>query len=577
MALVLAATFIVYAGTLSFGFVSDDVYAVGSPFFHSWRYLPRYFSSHVWSYLYPHLLSNYYRPLFLLWLRLNDGFFGASAWGWHFASVLAHLGVTWLVYRLALRVLKDTWAATVSALLFGLHPVHLEAVAYVSGVPEPLSTFFILASFLAYLRERGCDAGWGRAWRVISLALFALSLLAKESGMVLPPLIAASEWLFPRKDGLWDSGGGRIRAALRCLLPYVAVMAIYLFVRAWALKGLAHVVTPLALTTILLTVPFVLAFYIRLLAWPVGLSPYYDTPYVTHPGLRSFVLPLGVVLLAVVVLFAWHRRTRESAKSESRAIAFLGFWIFLPLVSVLNFQLLPAGEIAHDRYLYLPSVGFSLLVALALGRLKIGRKQWLGRPTSQVVATASLMLALGFGTVTQSLYWADELTLDSHAYAVAPGNVAATTSLAAAAAARGMDAAALELYKRALDRRPDFWRANVNLAYLYFKLGNWAEADRYFTRSTTIDPTDGNQFMYLGLTRMEEGRLAEAEAAVRRALEVRPDAPGYQFSLGVILEREGKLEAAGQAFREELVQNPDYPGAADRLAEVEKTLRGSRE
>ena len=104
-AAILAATFLAYAGTLGFGFVFDDTAGiVRNDSLRSWHYVPGYFSSHVWSFLYPHLLSNYYRPLFLLWLRLNDALFGLHPWGWHLTSVLAHLGVTCLVYCLALQV-----------------------------------------------------------------------------------------------------------------------------------------------------------------------------------------------------------------------------------------------------------------------------------------------------------------------------------------------------------------------------------------------------------------------------------------------------------------------------------------
>src|SRR5579862_5034220 len=152
---ILVATFLAYLDTLAFGFVFDDhVLIVTNDSIRSWRYFPSYFTSHIWSFRYPHLLANYYRPLFLTWLRLNDMLFGLHAWGWHLTSALAHVAVTWLVYRLVLRLTRDPWMAGVAGLIFGLHPVHSEAVADITSIQEPLSTFFIIAAILAYARSR---------------------------------------------------------------------------------------------------------------------------------------------------------------------------------------------------------------------------------------------------------------------------------------------------------------------------------------------------------------------------------------------------------------------------------------
>src|SRR5438477_9595434 len=150
--LILAVTFLVYTGTTRFGFVYDDQgQIVRNLFIQSWQYAPRYFTSHVWSYLFPGDVANYYRPLFLLWLRANDALFGLEPAGWHLTSVLAHLLVTLEVYWLGVRLVQDRAAAAVGAALFGLHPIHVEAVAWVSGVTDPLAALLMLASFISFL------------------------------------------------------------------------------------------------------------------------------------------------------------------------------------------------------------------------------------------------------------------------------------------------------------------------------------------------------------------------------------------------------------------------------------------
>jgi Tfp pilus assembly protein PilF/4-amino-4-deoxy-L-arabinose transferase-like glycosyltransferase len=560
-------TFLTYAVTLSFGFVFDDhVLIVSNDSIRSWRYLPSYFTSHIWSYRYPHLLANYYRPFFLIWLRLNDALFGLHAWGWHLTLVLAHVAVTFLVYRLALRLTREVWVAAVAGILFGIHPVHSEAVADITSAQEPLSTFFMLAAFLAWLRSQ--EAGHRRAWLALALGGYAGALLSKESGLMLPILIAVFAWMYSE-----DEVRRRIRSVGLAIAPFLLVTAAYVPVRIWALKGFAHMVTPVPLRTMILTAPSVLLFYLRLLLWPVGLSCYYDTPYVAVPALGGFVIPLAVVLAAVAASIFWNRRTRRTSPQDARMVAFASLWMAIAIVPVLNFRLLPEGEIAHDRYVYLASVGFCVLVGLGLRQAVSRRPRIIRRPAWVIAGSAAAVLFISLVAATQSLYWSDDLSLNARAHQIAPRNVYATVSLGAAAAARGMDSAAAALYQQALEVRPDFWRANVNLGYLYYKQGNYAEAARYFQRAGVSDPTDGDQFLYLGMSLLALHRLPEAEKAIRTALLVRPQGKNYHMGLGLVLEQEGKLAEAKQELETELELDPQDNRARALLAELESKLR----
>jgi lipoprotein NlpI len=237
-------------------------------------------------------------------------------------------------------------------------------------------------------------------------------------------------------------------------------------------------------------------------------------------------------------------------------MAFSCLWMALTLLPVLNFRFLPEGEIAHDRYLYLPSVGFVILVAMALRPAMSAGVKLLGRPAWVLLGGVLGLGVMGYGTVRQSLYWSDDLTLNYRAHQIAPHNVYATTSLAAAVAGRGLNGPAMELYQEALDIQPNFWRANVNLAYLYYTQGNYPQAARYFDRACAVDPTDGDQFLYLGMALLRMGRSSEAEKAVRAALLVRPQGRSYHLGLGMVLMGEGKLPEARQEIDAELAEDP---------------------
>jgi protein O-mannosyl-transferase len=591
---ILVATFLAYADTLDLGFVLDDhVLILTNDSIRSWRYLPSYFASHIWSFHYPHLLANYYRPLFLVWLRLNDALFALRPWGWHLTSALAHVAVTYLVFRLSFKLTRSLGVAAAAGLLFGLHPVHVEAVANVTSVQELLSTFFILAALLTFARSRESISRVG--WLAASLALAAAALFSKESGLIAPILISMYAWIraggSTARDGETmqapsrQEGGGdtrsttrtgvleRLRFALGAGIPYWVVVLAYLPLRIRALKGFAHVITPVALSREIFTIPSVLLFYLRLLIWPAGLSCFYDTPYVSGPTWQGFVLPAALLAVVASAVSAWWWRTRAAAPAEGRVMAFAILWMAVTLLPVLNFSYLPENELAHDRYIYLPSVGFVILFAIALRHAASRAPGFFRSPARTLTLVFLFAAAAGAATARQNLFWSDDLSLNYRAHQIAPHNVSAITSLAAAVTQRGMDRQALTLYQQALAIQPDFWRADVNVAYLYYAHGDFAGAARYFARACAINPTDGDQFLYLGMALLRSGRPSEAETAVRTALLVRPHGKDYRLGLGMVFRQEGKLDDAKREIEAALAEDPQNAQARDLLAEVDRQIQ----
>lgn len=578
----LALTLVVYSETPKFQFVHDDLgQIIANPAVHSWRYVPRYFTEHVWAQVYPGTMGNYYRPVFLLWLRVNYLVFGAHAWGWHLTSVLAHVVVTLLVYFLAARIAGDRLTAAMAALVFGLHPVHIEAVAWISGVTEPLLGMLLIPAFLCYLKKRD-QPEKARGWLALSLLLYALAMLAKETALVLPMIVMAYEWVHGTREkerAGWRKGVQRVGRALWCATPYFVLIPPYMVARILALKGFSHTITILPLSTVILTWPSLLWFYLKLLVWPVGLSAFYDTPYVTEFGLSTFLLPAVGLAAAAFLVWVWSQRPREcvvfqTASPESRAVRSACVWMVLPVLPLLNLPVFAEGEIAHDRYLYLPSVGYSVLVALALRRLDIGRPRLLGLNAFQVISACVLACLLAVATLYQSLYWADDLLLYSHGASVALNNSLVKINLANAAGDRGLYPAAIRLYREVIQRNPGFWLAYYNLGYTYYRQGNLDEADRYLSRAIEINVLDANEFLYLGLTRLKLGRLDEAEALIRRAIEKAPaEGSGFHFALGVVLKTRGDLRGALNEFEAERAVSPELSAARQQIAEIRALLQ----
>lgn len=565
--LALALTLLTYVGALRFEFVYDDLsQIVSNPHVQSWRFVPSYFTEQVWGHLYPGQPGDYYRPVFLLCLLLDHTLFGLRPAGWHATALLLHLLTTGLVYLLAGKLTRDRMAAAIAALFFGLHPVHIEAVAWVSAVAEPLMAAPMLGSFLCYLKQRESPPH-KRLWQAASLALFVFAVLSKETALVLPAIIAAYEWLFPLDDGQpADSRSGLLMRIARAIGPFALVAAGCLAVRFHVLKGFGRP-TEKPLSAVLLTWPSLLWLYLKQLLWPFKISAFYETPWVHSPAMGNFVLPLLAVGCAVAALSYWAWRSRVVAFS----VLWLAFTIFPPLWGVRYFG---ESELAHDRYLYVPSIALALLLAVAIRKIQGGHARLFGLPAVQVAAVALLACVFGAATASQSVYWANNLLLYSRGVQVAPRNVLAWDHLGTEWMARNRLDVAIEMYQHAFEIDPNDWNTNFALGVAYSSIGNLPPAERFLARACELRSGYANQYYYLGTVRMQMGRLPEAETALRRALEIWPAGVGWHQTLGVVLEREGDLAGARDQFQAELTNNP-ASNARQQLDEVQARLHNT--
>ena len=557
----LAVTLLAYAAVSSFEFVYDDgVQIVHNSFVQHWRYVPAFFATHAWQYVTPYMKSNYYRPIYMIWLLLNFKLFGLHSGAWHLAVVALHLVVTWQVYRLALRILENELAALVSAVLFGLHPIHVEAVAWISGATEPLVAMLMLASLLSYMAFRQQKRARDYA---LSLAWFCLALFAKESAMMAPMLLFAYDMLFPQEAT--ERVIQRIRGSLTRLIPFAILMGGYLTARFHALQALGHQMTAVSLQSNLLTIPSLLLFYARLLALPIRLSAFYDIGYVTtmEAALLPALLCLVVVSFAVAMLW----------RSRSRPAAFTLVVVVLPLLPVMRLSFLPSGEIAHDRYLYFPSVGFVLLLGLLFRWVYhrgVSRERWVA--TGAVFAVMALCFA---ATMGQSLYWADNLVLYARGVNVAPNNLISRTYLAVELWRHGRVEDALAQYRDVLHREPQFWLARYNLGYAEYSMNDCERGSRDLQLASYQNPMDPETFFYLGQCRFRLGDRETGIALMRHGIDLDPRMPNFRAALAdalVLMGTEQNLRSALELYRAEAIGNPAHPTAARRAGELEARL-----
>ncbi|HVB29269.1 MAG TPA: tetratricopeptide repeat protein, partial [Terriglobia bacterium] len=300
----------------------------------------------------------------------------------------------------------------------------------------------------------------------------------------------------------------------------------------------------------------------------------YNVPYIKAPGLWSFYLPLAGLVALGWLAWLWVRKLGKDSPADRRLAVFAWAWILIPLIPLLDLSLLPVGEIAHDRYLYLPSIGFSILAAMALRHIRFGKLKLFGLPALQAVAVLLLVLVFGISTAVQDQYWANDLILYGRGVERTPLNKLARTNLGNAMGEQGRYAEALALYQQVLDRDPDFWLAVYNTGYTCYRMGRLPEAEKYFKRAIAINGVDGDEYFYLGLTWMKLGDLNDAEKAVRHALELQPGGLAYHFALGMILKLKGDLPGALAEFNQELKNFPDETGAQQQIEAIRVQMEG---
>jgi tetratricopeptide (TPR) repeat protein len=350
----------------------------------------------------------------------------------------------------------------------------------------------------------------------------------------------------------------RFAEALRQCAGYFVVTVLYLPLRALVLKGLSHSVTPVALRIVALTEPSILRLYARHLLFPTGLSALYGLPYVDRVSSAAFLIP-ATFLLAALLPLAWG----ISRLQDRRLALFACCWMILPVVPVLWLRAYAEGDIAHDRYLYIPSIGFVLLLSMFLAEIA---EHWATSAKAlQFAGLAAIAVAYAWGNVTQQSCWATDLLLYQRAYQIAPHDNLICNDLGTALMDAGDTNAAVALYSQVLAREPRFWLSNYNLGYTYYRMGKFPEAEHYLRRAVSINAADSDEFVYLGLTIWRQGRAEEGAEYLHRAIQIRPAAPGYHFALAMIRRDENDVEAAASELNLELRYHPESIVARQQL------------
>jgi Flp pilus assembly protein TadD len=544
---------IAFVNALDGEFVYDDRFQVlNNPTIDALGNIPKMFTQSVWQFMDSTsqlAVGSYYRPIFNIALIINHRLFGADVFGWHLTSLLLHLIVVSLVYLLCRQWEVPGEASAAAALIFGLHPVHCESVAWVSGLADPLAAAFVLGSLILY--ERYCRGALSR-WPMLALCavLALLAMLCKEVAIVLPVFVAFREWQSRAEQGRAVVTLPRVVSRIA---PFIAAALAYIVLR-YAVLGFITKPEPKAVgvtaTQVFLTIPSVLLSYGRLLFLPYPLAIIYPSDYVSSaadPRFWASALAVGGTLIG-----AWF--LVRSSDVGRRALALLLLFL-LPVLNLKAFN--PQESLLHDRYLYLPSVGFCILVALSLMWLgaKFGsRQQAIFRTAAASIAAILLLL-----TVNQNHNWQGDLVMANAALKLNPQSPFLLNYIGAYYSKKNQTAIAERNYLEALATDPGYYDALANLGDVYRVQGRLEEAEQFYLKAIEYGAPYADTRYNLGVSYTSQGRYNDAIQPLLDALEIQPSNTTARYNLGWNYDQLGQGAQAEQAYAETLRYKPAYP------------------
>ena len=586
-----SVTLIAFLPTLSNGFVSWDD---DKNFLDNAHYRGLGPTQLHWMWTTFHM--GHYVPLSWMTLGFDYTLWGMNAAGYHLTSLLIHCANAVLVFYVARRLFEATgWdrldgrddlvtlGAAIAALLFAVHPLRVESVAWATERRDVLSGFFSMASFLVYL-------GWtgGRVDRKYwsAVLLFACALLSKATSMSLPAVMLIAN-VYPLRRlggsaGWWSESARRV---YREILPFgvlatgIAVLSIVAL----------HPPDQLRLSQKLAVSAYSLAFYLGKTLLPVRLSSLYEMPVNLSPTESRFIV--SYVVVAILAAGLWLGRRRFPG-FVAASLAF--FVITLPMLGVVQ----NGPQIAADRYTYHAAPALAMLGAAAY--LLIPRP----RALISVAALAAVLATLGTMTWMQTEVWHDPESLWMHVLDVDDATPIAQSAMANVRFKQNRIDEGIEFGERAVALAPRYAEAHNDLGVGYSRENRTADAIREYRTALEIKPQYDEAENNLGIAFSREGLVDSAIAHFRRALEINADnysaeinwgnalvrvdrpaeaIPHYQHALalepddqeahlnwGVALAKQAKYSDAAAQFREVLRLNP---AAEDAKAYLDRVTR----
>ena len=633
-----------YLNSLGNTFVYDDYVTItNNHFIREWRYLSAFFNQKY--FVIAGELT--YRPIVTLSYFIEYAIWQLRPWGYHLTNIIIHTLNVYLVYCMAYRLFYNRQSAFISSILFSIHPIFSEAVNAVSYREDLLSATFLLTAFLLFLKS---NRSAGRRDFIIcyafSLCAYLFALLSKEMAITLPFLILAYDLILQKGISLnthntlgWhylnqkpplfppfsrdrgsvidypslippfargDTGGCKkpfqekkylqgntIMWLITRYAGYLVVSAFYLYLRfslfhnpgeSSEFPGNSIFANGIMMTK-------ALGYYFKLLFIPVPLNADYVVPFTYSPADAAFIVSVIVVMLVVVLSIKLCRL--------SRIWTFSILWFFITLLPVMN--IIPIINIMAERYLYIPGIGFTLLLGSIFTQKTFANKcllnvsgEILNRRVFYIALITIICLLFAWGTMSRNRIWFNEFTFSTETIRRSPGSFRvyndlgyfyyhsgltdaaiqafrdsirvkydqpkAHCNLGAAYSLKGLDNEAIEELKIATRLRNEYPEAHNNLGILYKRKGMLDNAVGEYIEALKTNPYYADAHCNLGSAFIDQGRLDEALSELEKAVKIRRNFALAHYNIAVVYFKKGQMD---KAYNKLLEANQFDPKNAD--------------
>lgn len=535
LALIILASWFAYLPAFQNGFAYDDLAYVNEN-----KFL-RYFS---WQGVFSEFVLGNYHPLTILSIKIDHNIGGFSPRPYHIQNVIWHILATLAFTLYAARMLKNRIAALMGGLLFGIHPLHTESVAWIAERKDVLYTFFFFAGLYTWVLFRESS---DRKWYITTLILFVLSCLSKGMAVVFPMMLLLTDYIMEKEDILLKPAKWRIPEKIPFFILSIGfgILAFYAQSKFDAVYSSKYTEMNFNFMHKVLMAIWGFVFYPIKLLLPANLCAYHPYPNILINPLPTYfyIAPIG---LAVIGALAWYFR------SKTRMVTWAVLFYIFGILPVL--QIVPVGEnIVAERYAYVSTAGLMLLAGYAFAE---GYKR---KGILSVLLLGIVSIALIWATHDRIPAWKDNLSLFKDVAEKYPDSPVAHNNT-------GYGYEQLKEYRKALHHYFIASTLRKNYADVLYNIGSVYGEDLlmpdsgiyYLRQALAANPKKTEAYNNMATFFYQKDMMDSSIYYYEKVLEARPDYPLGLYNIGCAYYKIADYERAVQSYQRAVELDPKF-------------------